>query len=86
MKEAKEKDEKRQRGQGRTFQRGGQWWIAYYGPDLETGRSKEYREAAGSEKAAGKLLTKRIRELEHTRSEHSNSRDHGQSGSQSRNC
>ena len=62
MKKGK-KDPKRARGQGRTFQRGEKWWISYYGPDPETGRSVEYRESAGDEKAADKLLTQRLREV-----------------------
>jgi integrase len=55
--------EKRRRGQGRIFQRGEQFWISYYGPDPETGHSKEYRESAGDRKAAEKLLTQRFREV-----------------------
>jgi integrase len=64
MKETKEKNEKRRRGQGRTFQRGDKWWISYYAPDSETGHSVEYRESAGdTEKEANKLLTQRLREV-----------------------
>ena len=35
------------RGEGRTFQRGSRWWIAYYAPDPDTGRKKETREPGG---------------------------------------
>jgi integrase len=53
---------KRPRGQGRTFQRGGQWWISYYAP--KEGRSVEHREAAGdTEKKANKLLDQRLKEI-----------------------
>jgi integrase len=63
MKEGEGKKEIRARGQGRVFQRGEKWWVSYYGPDPETGRSKEYRESAGDKKAAEKLLAQRLREV-----------------------
>jgi hypothetical protein len=33
------------RGDGRVFQRGSRWWIAYYAP--QNGRSVEHREPGG---------------------------------------
>src|SRR2546430_598437 len=46
------------RGEGRIFQRGGAWWIAYYI------RGDEKRESAGTtEKQAKKLLKKRRGEI-----------------------
>jgi len=46
------------RGQGRIYQRGERWWIAYYV------RGKEYRESAGSTKADAKRFLKvRQREI-----------------------
>jgi integrase len=49
--------QKRSRGRGRLFQRGGVWWIAYYH------RGQEIRESAKtpSQKKAEKLLDQRLR-------------------------
>jgi integrase len=51
------------RGEGRIFQRGRMWWIAYYGPG--DGGTKEIRESSGAESlsAARKLLRERLREV-----------------------
>ncbi len=50
------------RGEGRVFQRGRRWWIAYYAP--RDGRSVEHREPGGfTEKEAGKKLRARLREV-----------------------
>lgn len=50
------------RGDGRIFQRGGRWWVAYYAP--RAGRSVEHREAAGQTEAeAKKLLRRRMQEI-----------------------
>jgi integrase len=50
------------RGQGRIFQRGGKWWIAYYAP--VEGKSTEQRESAGrTEPEAKRLLRKRLQEI-----------------------
>lgn len=52
----------RQRGEGRIFQRGTRWWIAYYAP--KDGRRVEHRESGGeSEDEAKKLLKRRMDEL-----------------------
>ena len=45
------------RGMGRTFQRGGKWWIAYY--LKKDGRSVEVRESAGTTEADAKRALKR---------------------------
>ena len=46
------------RGQGRVYQRGDKWWVAYYV------RGKEYRESAGATKAEAKrYLKKRLGEI-----------------------
>ena len=45
------------RGMGRTFQRGGKWWIAYY--LKKEGRSVEVRESAGTTEADAKRALKR---------------------------
>jgi hypothetical protein len=51
-----------QRGDGRIFQRGPKWWIAYY--VRREGRSIEIRESAGNtESNARKLLKRRQDEL-----------------------
>ena len=55
------------RGEGRVFQRGRRWWIAYWGfrPNGDTG---EVRESAGeTEEAARGLLRRRLREVENHR-------------------
>jgi integrase len=50
------------RGDGRIFERGGRWWIAYYAP--REGRRVEHREPAGrTETEARRLLRHRQREL-----------------------
>ena len=50
------------RGDGRVFQRGSRWWIAYYAP--ENGRSVEHREPGGkTETEARRHLRQRLREL-----------------------
>lgn len=50
------------RGQGRVFQRGTRWWIAYFAP--QDGRSVEHREPAGNTEAeARRLLRQRLREV-----------------------
>jgi hypothetical protein len=50
------------RGQGRIFQRGDRWWIAYYAP--VEGKSAEQRESAGETEAEAKrLLKKRLQEI-----------------------
>lgn len=51
------------RGEGRVFQRGKIWWIAYWGP--QDGRWKEIRESSKSEKEsdAAKLLRDRVRAI-----------------------
>jgi len=45
--ETNRKESNPMRGEGRTFQRGSRWWIAYYAPDPDTGRKKETREPGG---------------------------------------
>lgn len=53
---------KTQRGGGRVFQRGGQFWIAYYAP--KDGKSTEHREPGGAtEKEARKKLKSRLEEI-----------------------
>jgi integrase len=50
------------RGDGRVFQRGSRWWIAYYAP--QNGRSVEHREPGGKAEAeARRLLRQRLREV-----------------------
>ncbi len=50
------------RGDGRVFQRGKRWWIAYYAP--HQGHIKEMRESAGAtEKEAKKRLKARLHEV-----------------------
>lgn len=52
------------RSRGRTFQRGSRWWVAYHAPDLQTGRSKEFRESAGTTEAdAKRRLRARLGEI-----------------------
>ena len=52
------------KGNGRTFQRGNRWWIAFYAPDTKTGKRVEMRESAGdTEQEAQKQLEARRREL-----------------------
>jgi integrase len=53
------------RGEGRIFQRGNRWWIAYYAPDPnDPGRMREHRESAGKTEAdAKRLLRDRRREV-----------------------
>jgi integrase len=55
--ESTERKHRRSRGDGRLFQRGGVWWIAYYH------RGQEIRESAktDSEQKAGRLLRERLR-------------------------
>lgn len=57
------------RGEGRVFQRGRIWWIAYSGPDGHGG-AKEIRESSesDSESTARKLLRDRLREVANHRS------------------
>jgi len=51
------------RGEGRVFQRGKRWWIAYWGFKLN-GDTGEVRESAGNdEEAAHGLLKRRLREV-----------------------
>lgn len=53
----------RRRGEGRVFQRGSRWWIAFYGPG-PGGRAVEYREPGGlTEKNATKRLKNRLNEV-----------------------
>jgi hypothetical protein len=50
------------RGDGRVYQRGARWWIAYYAP--QNGRSVEHREPGGKTEAeARRLLRQRLREV-----------------------
>jgi integrase len=50
------------KGDGRVFQRGSRWWIAYYAP--QGGRSVEQREPGGKTEAEAKrLLKQRLREI-----------------------
>jgi integrase len=50
------------RGNGRVYQRGARWWIAYYAP--QNGRSVEHREPVGKTEAeARRLLRQRLREV-----------------------
>src|SRR5688572_22437397 len=50
------------RGDGRVFQRGNRWWIAYYAP--QNGRSVEHREPGGKTEAeARRLLRQRLCEV-----------------------
>jgi integrase len=56
---------KRERGNGRIFQRGTRYWIAYYAP--KDGRSVEHREPAGTEKDARRKLKDRLLEVENHR-------------------
>lgn len=53
------------RGDGRVFQRGTRWWIAYYAPDPETGKRRQLREPGGdTEREAKKSLRSRLAEVE----------------------
>jgi integrase len=59
----REKGAKGVRGEGRVFQRGRRWWIAFYG-FLPNGERGESRESAGpTEAAARQFLRRRIREV-----------------------
>src|SRR3712207_6302581 len=50
------------RGDGRVFQRGSRWWIAYYAP--QGGQSVEQREPGGkTEKEARRLLRQRLQKI-----------------------
>jgi integrase len=50
------------RGDGRVFQRGNRWWIAYYAP--QNGRSVEHREPGGKTEAeTRRFLRQRLREV-----------------------
>jgi integrase len=51
------------RGDGRMFQRGERWFIAYYAPDpARPGHGKEHKESFETEKKARAVLKARIRE------------------------